>query len=61
MWVDLRDLKAAGVTERSAQGRWAYGRFEPACLEYGRSEWRADFTKQGRGGRKDAWVVRRLL
>ena len=61
MWADLRDLKAAGVAERSAQGRWAYGRFEPACLEYSRSEWRADITRQGRGARKDARVLRRLL
>lgn len=61
MWVDLLDLRMTDAAERSAQGRWAHGRHEPACLDYESSAWRAFLTKQGRGARKDARVVRRLL
>lgn len=61
MWVDLMDLRMTDAAERSARGRWAYGRYEPTCLDYDSSAWRAFITTRGRGARKDARVVRRLL
>lgn len=61
MWVDLLDLQMTDAAERSAQGRWAHGRYEPACLDYDSSAWRAVIVTRGRGARKDARVVRRLL
>lgn len=64
MWVDflLPSMEAVrmAMADRALKG-WAHGGLEAACLNYDSTGWRATFTTHGRGARKDARVVRRLL